>query len=107
MHSPRRIAPLTRALSVAGVLAICASTASIAVASSSKHHHHRKPVQKALQLGGTWTGQYSGAFSGTFTLKWTQSGSKLTGTIVLSFPSGSYSCDGSVNGSSITFGAVG
>ena len=35
-------------------------------------------------LTGTWSGTYSGAYHGTFTLHWTQSNSRLTGTIKLS-----------------------
>ena len=32
------------------------------------------------KLAGTWSGTYSGAYSGTFTLRWKQSGSRLTGS---------------------------
>jgi len=60
-----------------------------------------------LNLAGTWSGKYSGAFSGTFKLHWTQTGSRLKGTIVLSNPTGPYTITGSVHGSSIHFGAVG
>ena len=59
------------------------------------------------KLGGTWSGTYSGAYSGTFTLRWRQSGSRLTGSIKLSRPSGTYPITGSVQGSTIRFGAVG
>ena len=41
------------------------------------------------------------------TLHWTESGSKLGGSIVLSNPRGKYGISGSVHGSAITFGAVG
>lgn len=58
-------------------------------------------------LAGTWLGQYSGAFSGTFTLHWRQSHSRLTGSITLSNPGGTYSISGSVHGRAIKFGAVG
>jgi hypothetical protein len=77
------------------LLAICSGSTAIA-ASSSKPH-----------LAGTWSGHYSGAYSGTFTLHWTQSGSKLSGSITLSNPRGKYHISGSVHGSAITFGAVG
>jgi hypothetical protein len=64
---------------------------------------HKAPVRI---LAGTWTGTYSGGYNGTFTLHWTQSGSKLTGTIKLTSPAGSFSADGSVTGSTIKFGDV-
>jgi hypothetical protein len=94
----RRRSPLViRVLWVAVVLAICCTgTTAIAAVSSSNPH-----------LAGTWSGKYSGAYSGTFTLQWTQSRSKLSGSISLSNPRGKYSINGSVNGSAITFGAVG
>jgi hypothetical protein len=62
---------------------------------------------KAPAVAGTWSGQYSGAFSGTFTLNWTKNGKNLRGTIKLSNPSGSYTCTGKIEGSKLTFGAVG
>ena len=57
-------------------------------------------------LSGKWTGTYGGTFSGTFVLNWTQSGSKLSGTIKLS-TAGTTNVNGTVNGSSIKFGTVG
>ena len=57
-------------------------------------------------LSGKWTGTYSGTFSGTFVLNWTQSGSKLSGTIKLS-TAGTDNVNGTVDGSSIKFGTVG
>ena len=66
----------------------------------------RQPVARCEVLGLKAT-QYGGAFSGTFTLHWTQTGSKLKGSITLSNPRGKYGIGGSVHGSSITFGAVG
>ena len=83
------------ALSVAALLAVCTGTTAIAESSSSPH------------LAGTWSGKYSGAYSGTFRLHWTQSGSRLSGTIKLSNPSGRYPISGSVHGRAIKFGAVG
>ena len=63
--------------------------------------------RRLLELGGTWSGTYHGGkFSGTFTLNWTQSGTKLTGSLKLSDPSGTYNCTGTISGSSIKFGAV-
>src|SRR5437763_6034713 len=57
-------------------------------------------------LSGKWTGTYGGTFSGTFVLNWTQSGSKLSGTIKLS-TAGTDNVNGTVDGSSIKFGTVG
>ena len=57
-------------------------------------------------LSGAWSGTYSGAFSGTFKLAWHQNSSKLKGVIHLN-PGGTYTIDGTVNGSSIQFGTVG
>jgi hypothetical protein len=70
----------------------------------------QKPVSHTTHAGtlsGTWSGHYSGGYNGTFILHWTQSGSKLTGTIKLSQPSGTFSITGSVHASTISFGAVG
>jgi hypothetical protein len=57
-------------------------------------------------LSGKWKGTYSGTYSGTFVLNWTQSGSKLNGTIDLS-TAGTVPVNGTVDGSSIKFGTVG
>jgi hypothetical protein len=57
-------------------------------------------------LTGTWSGTYRGAYHGTFTLHWTQSKSRLTGTIKLSSV-GRTNITGSVRGSTIRFGTVG
>lgn len=57
-------------------------------------------------LSGNWSGQYSGTFTGTFKLTWTQSNSKLTGTIDLN-PGGTSPLNGTVSGNDITFGTVG
>ena len=56
-------------------------------------------------LTGTWSGTYRGAYHGTFTLHWTQSKSRLTGTIKLSSV-GRTNITGSVRGSTIRFGTV-
>lgn len=58
-------------------------------------------------LSGTWSGQYSGAYQGTFTLTWQQSGSNLSGTIMLSSPPVTLPITGNVQGNAIRFGAVG
>ena len=64
------------------------------------------PSMTAGELSGTWTGQYSGTFQGTFTLRWVQSGPKLTGTIDLS-TAGTLRINGLVTNGSIRFGTVG
>jgi hypothetical protein len=85
-----------RALWIVVALVLCVgSTAAVAAAKSS-----------TLHLGGKWTGTYNGAYSGSFTINWIQSGSKLSGTINLSSPKGSYGITGSVSGTAIHFGAV-
>jgi hypothetical protein len=86
------------------LMAIGANSAIAAVNSTKPHSKHHP---KHASMAGTWSGRYSGAFSGTFTLHWTQSGSHLNGTITLSNPSGTYSINGSVHGTAISFGAVG
>jgi hypothetical protein len=58
-------------------------------------------------LSGSWRGTYSGAYTGTFVLRWTQSTSKLTGTINLSTGSGAVTINGAVAGGRIHFGTVG
>ena len=78
---------------VSALLAVCWSAAALGAA---------RP-----QLAGKWSGKYSGAFSGTFTLTWKETGTKLSGTITLSNPHGSYGISGKVNRTSISFGAVG
>jgi hypothetical protein len=98
MHS-RSLRPRIRlTISLAGALLVlcCSATAASAAVTAS-----------SLHLGGTWSGKYSGAYSGTFKIHWTQTGSRLTGSITLSNPGGRYSIDGKVKGTAITFGAVG
>jgi hypothetical protein len=99
-YSLRRRTPLvTPALWVATLLAVCCSGTAIAGVSSSRPH--------GTSLAGTWSGRYGGAYSGTFKLHWTQSGSRLSGSIALSNPRGKYTISGSVHGKAIAFGAVG
>lgn len=96
----RRIVPV---LVVSGLFAVCSCAGAVAAVNGSElASGNRQPA-----LAGTWSGQYSGAFSGTFTLHWKQTGSSLTGSIVLSRPSGRYSVTGKVRGTAIAFGAVG
>ena len=68
--------------------------------------HPREPTSPGA-LSGRWAGRYSGAYHGTFNLNWTQSGSKVSGTIELSSPKSELHIDGSVTGNSIQFGTVG
>lgn len=100
MHVDRSRHGLGRTLPVLGVavlLAACWSTAGAGAAVDTSQP----------KLAGTWSGTYSGAYSGTFTLHWQQAGSRLTGSIKLSSPSGTYPITGSVRGTAIKFGAVG
>src|SRR5439155_21859052 len=75
-------------------------------ASTSSESPSSSPIAGG-DLSGTWSGQYSGAFKGTFTLDWTQSGSKLHGTITLSSFNGTIPINGTVDGDAIRFGTVG
>jgi hypothetical protein len=85
----------------AALLAACYTGTSVAAP------EHVSSKQSGSSLAGTWSGRYGGAVSGTFTLRWTQSGSTLRGTIKLSNPAGKYPITGAVHGSKISFGAVG
>lgn len=98
-HGIARVLPVISG--AAAVLVICCSSTSIAAPT------HFSSKQSTPKLAGTWLGQYSGAVSGTFTLRWTQSGSALRGSIKLSNPPGRYPITGTVRGSKISFGAVG
>ncbi len=101
-HRPR-VTGIAAASVAALLLAVCITGSSIAGVRSST----TKPKPTTTSLAGKWSGTYSGAFTGTFKLHWTKSGSKLTGSITLSNPSGTYSVTGSVNHGKISFGAVG
>ena len=94
-HRVSRAVPV---LSVAALLAVCGSSASIAAATSSG---------TTPKLAGTWSGTYGGSYSGTFKLRWSQVRSRLRGSITLSNPPGTYGITGSVHGTTIAFGAVG
>jgi hypothetical protein len=61
----------------------------------------------ASDLTGTWNGTYNGSYSGTFTVKWTQSGSSVNGTIALPTVGTTEQLNGTVSGDKITFGTVG
>ena len=96
-RSRRGLGPALPVVAVALVVAACCSPGGAGAAVSASQP----------KLAGIWSGTYSGAYSGTFTLRWKQSGSRLTGSIKLSRPSGTYPITGSVQGSAIRFGAVG
>jgi hypothetical protein len=99
----RRFARRLPALWIAALLALACCGTALAAATKG---HPPKPKHKSV-LAGKWTGQYSGAVSGHFTIHWTQSGRKLSGTIKLSNPNGKYAIDGSVRAHhKLKFGAV-
>src|SRR5215468_9746117 len=79
LQAPSRRTP--RVVPVLWVTALLAIACGLATTSSAVG-------SSKLNLAGTWSGKYSGAFSGTFKLHWTQTGSRLKGTIVLSNPTG-------------------
>jgi hypothetical protein len=94
-----RSARAIRALSLVALLALCFSSTSIAAKSE-------RTVARS-SIAGSWSGTYTGVFSGTFKLHWKQTRSRLTGSITLSRPGGTYTITGTVHGSKIAFGAVG
>lgn len=89
-HSPRR-----------SIFVVLALAALVAILAGGTARAANRPT-----IGGTWTGRYGGAFTGTFTIHWKLSGSKLSGTIALSRPKGTYGITGSVVRGKIRFGAV-
>ncbi len=95
------------------IVALCVAALALAALGTAAFASTRA-AKPPINLAGTWSGTYSGGFSGSFTLKWTQTNSKLRrgtgllkGTIKLSNPGGVYRISGSVNGTTIKFGAVG
>jgi hypothetical protein len=92
-RQPRSVLPV---LGIVALLAVCCSGGAALAAGNS-----------STSLAGKWSGKYSGAFSGTFTLHWKQSGSRLSGSIKLSRPSGTYPVTGTLRGTAVKFGAVG
>jgi len=78
------------------------SSSAAPAGSASSSAHVGRPA-----LSGRWKGSYGGSFSGTFVLQWTQSSSKLSGTINLSTAPGAVPINGSVAGGRIQFGTVG
>jgi hypothetical protein len=104
----RRLPLLSLALPVSAAITICCSNAIAIAASSPTGGASAAQVRAAAgPLSGTWSGKYSGAYHGTFTLHWTQTGSRLSGTIKLSTASSRTNVNGALRGSSIRFGTVG
>ncbi len=97
----------TTLLIAAAVSMCCAGTAIAAMTAAPPAKQHGKHHAVNGPLTGNWSGSYSGAFTGTFKLHWTQTGSRLHGSITLSKPSGTYGINGKVRGKTIGFGAVG
>jgi serine/threonine-protein kinase len=86
------------------------TTAAAAASPSQSSPSQASPTStptSASTLSGKWSGKYSGSYHGTFELSWRQSGSHLHGTITISTPSITLPINGTVNGTSITFGTVG
>jgi len=81
--------------------AVVASTAASTPASTTT------APATAGDLTGTWNGTYNGSYSGTFTVKWTQNGSNVDGTIALPSVGTTEQLNGTVSGDKITFGTVG
>src|SRR3954447_1924138 len=86
---------------VTGVIAIMIVIAQLATAAAATNGR-----LAGGSLTGTWSGTYSGDYHGTFTLHWTQSKSRLAGTITIS-SIGRTNITGRVSGSTIRFGTVG
>lgn len=84
-----------------------ATTAAPATSAPAATAARTSAPPASAALTGTWSGRYSGGYQGTFTLNWTQSGSKLTGTIKISTPPATMSINGTVQGDAISFGTVG
>ena len=87
---------------VTGVVAVAIIVGQLATAGAATNGRLARG-----SLTGTWSGTYRGAYHGTFTLHWTQSKSRLTGTIKLSSNVGRTNITGTVQGRTIRFGTVG
>ena len=87
---------------VTGVVAVAIIAGQLATAGAATNGRLARG-----SLTGTWSGTYRGAYRGTFTLHWTQSKSRLTGTIKLSSNVGRTNITGTVRGNTIRFGTVG
>jgi len=87
--------------------AAAGTTAAQAAVSTAAAAPASATTAPASDLTGTWNGTYNGSYSGTFTVKWTQSGSTVDGTIALPTVGTTEQLNGTVNGDKITFGTVG
>jgi hypothetical protein len=85
---------------------VTTAAAAVSTAASAAASTTTTPAT-ASDLTGTWNGTYNGSYSGTFTVKWTQSGSGVNGTIALPTVGTTEQLNGTVNGDKITFGTVG
>ena len=117
-RSPSRLRAsilLTGAIPVVALLATgCSSgsassvtTAKVSSAAVAASTAASTAPATASDLTGTWNGTYNGSYSGTFTVKWTQSGSNVDGTIALPSVRTTEQLNGTVSGDKITFGTVG
>ena len=107
MYSLRRRRILTLALPVFAAITICGSSIATAASLPTVSASASKVRAAHGPLSGTWSGKYGGAYRGTFTLRWTQSGSRLSGTIKLSNLTAKLPINGTVHGRTIRFGTVG
>jgi hypothetical protein len=98
------VEPTTSA--VAGVATRSSSPAATGTPTGATTSPPRGRSRAAGSLTGEWSGSYRGAYSGTFTLRWTEKGTRLSGSIDLS-GLGTQPLDGAVTGSRISFGTVG
>lgn len=103
----RRGMSLMRSVPVLATVLALAYGGSMAATAGAKAPPKKRHTATTNTMTGTWSGQYGGAFGGTFVLRWTQSGSVLSGTIRLSSPSTTLSVRGKLHGAAITFGTVG
>jgi hypothetical protein len=101
-HWRRPMRKRTTAAIVTGVVAVAILVGQLATAGAATNGRLARG-----SLTGTWSGTYRGAYHGTFTLHWTQSKSRLTGTIKLSSNVGRTNITGTVQGRTIRFGTVG
>ncbi len=99
----RKAFRIVTATSLGAVLAASLATGATQAANAPSA---RKPPSG---LSGSWSGTYGGKFSGTFKLHWTQTGSKLGGSITITYEGQSEKTgvSGKVSGGTISFGAVG
>jgi hypothetical protein len=104
----KRLALVSLALAVSLAVTICCGASTATAASARAAGAPAANERAARGLSGTWSGTYGGAYHGTFTLHWTQTGSRLNGTIKLSTgPNSKLGIKGTVKRGAIRFGTVG